>query len=158
MRLVCLAKIVDHQVRLEADLRDPSGEGGCVRFAHHLHPRESARVSGRRFWDHPAELSCRLLQWRTSLQPGPCNIWHQPRGWGRLSHVLRQFLCAGLVQRFVRSKWSEDIITHYFVLLHVYRLNSLSRKCCCFLLCKGHYIRRPFFPIDQWNRFTGAKF
>ena len=38
MDLVCLAKIVDHQVLLEADLRDPSREGSSVRFAHHLHP------------------------------------------------------------------------------------------------------------------------
>ena len=38
---------VDHQVLLEADLRDPSSEGGRLRLAHHLHPGEAACGSGR---------------------------------------------------------------------------------------------------------------
>ena len=68
MRLVCLAKIVDHQVRLEADLRDPSWEGSGVRFAHHLHPRAAADSSSRRYRDHSVQLLERLLQWRPPLQ------------------------------------------------------------------------------------------
>ena len=29
-------------MRLQTDIRDPSGEGGCVRIAHHLHPGKTA--------------------------------------------------------------------------------------------------------------------
>ena len=44
-----LARIMDNQVWFEAYLRDTSGKGGSVRFAHHLHPREA----GCRYGDHP---------------------------------------------------------------------------------------------------------
>ena len=43
---------MDQQVRLQTDLRDPSREGGCVCFANHLHPRETACGSGWRHGDH----------------------------------------------------------------------------------------------------------
>ena len=57
---------------LKTDLLDPSGEGGCVRFAHHLNPRESDRDSARRYWDQPGDLSRRLSQWRPLLQARHC--------------------------------------------------------------------------------------
>ena len=45
---------------LKTDLRDPFREGDCVRFAHHLHPWETAGGSGR-YGDYPVKLSRRLL-------------------------------------------------------------------------------------------------
>ena len=69
--LVGFSRVVDHQVRLEADLRDPSWEGGHVRFAHHLHPWEAAGGSGRRYGDHSVQVSQRLPQRGPSLRPRP---------------------------------------------------------------------------------------
>ena len=67
-----LARIMDNQVWFEAYLRDTSGKGGSVRFAHHLHPGKAACDSGWRYWDHPVRLSQWLSQRRPSLQPRPC--------------------------------------------------------------------------------------
>ena len=39
---VAVSRVVDHQMRIEADLRDPSWEGGCLRLAHYLNPGEAA--------------------------------------------------------------------------------------------------------------------
>ena len=113
-------RVVDRQVRLQTDIRDPSGEGSCVRVANHLHPRETARSSGRRYGDHPVQLSRRLSKWLPSLRPRPCKCWHQRRGWGRLSHVLCQFLGAGLVPRSVILEWSDNdksIIMYYYIII-----------------------------------------
>ena len=115
-------RVVDHQVRLQTDIRDPSGEGSCVRVANHLHPRETARSSGRRYGpgDHPVQLSRLLSKWLPSLRPWPCKCWHQRRGWGRLSHVLCQFLGAGLVPRSVILEWSDNdksIIMYYYIII-----------------------------------------
>ena len=41
-------------------------------------------------------------------------------GLGTVFHVLCQFLRAGLVSRSMRLKKSENVITHYHVLLHIY--------------------------------------
>ena len=72
LTLFCLARVVDRQMQLKTDLRVPSGEGGCVRFAHHLHPWETARGLGRRYRDHPGQLLRQLLQWHPLLQSRPC--------------------------------------------------------------------------------------
>ena len=58
-----LARTMDNQVRFEAHARYPSGKGGSVRFAHHLHPHEAARGSGWRYGSHPVRLS----QWPPPL-------------------------------------------------------------------------------------------
>ena len=71
LTLSCLAIVVDRQMLLRTDLRDP-WEGGCVRIAHYLHPAETARGLGRRYGDHPVQLSRWLPQWCPSLQSRPC--------------------------------------------------------------------------------------
>ena len=155
LTLFCSDRVVDRQVRLQTDIRDPSGEGSCVRVANHLHPRGTARSSGRRYGDHPVQLSRRLSKRLASLRPRPCKCWHQRRGWGRLPHVLCHFLGAGLVLRSVRLKWSGDIITHYYALLHIYLWHSLNRKHCRFPLCKWDYIHSTFYSnwaMEQIHR------
>ena len=44
---VAVIRVVDHQMQIEADLRDPSCEGGCLRLAHYLNLGEAACGSGR---------------------------------------------------------------------------------------------------------------
>ena len=59
---VVLARVMDHQVLLKAQLRDPAWEEGCLRsatFAYRIRPREAACGSGRIYRDHPVWL---LLQ------------------------------------------------------------------------------------------------
>ena len=130
LTLCCWVRVMDHKVRLEIDLQDPSRKGSCVRFAHHLHPRETASGSGRRYGNNPVPVSRRLSQRSPSLQPWPCKGRHQRWGWGWLSHVLCQFLGAGLVPRSLREDWSEPkeryceflviIITYYYILKQNY--------------------------------------
>ena len=45
-----LARIMDNQMWFKPYLRDTSGKGGSVRFAHHLHPGKAACDSGWRYW------------------------------------------------------------------------------------------------------------
>ena len=45
--LLAVSRVVDHQMWIEADLRDPSWEGSCLRLAHYLNPGEAACGSGR---------------------------------------------------------------------------------------------------------------
>ena len=59
---VVLSRVMDHRLLLEAHLRDTSWKGGCVRSTHHIHPWESARVSGSRYGDHTVRLPQRLPQ------------------------------------------------------------------------------------------------
>ena len=86
-----LARIMDNQVWFEAYLRDTSGKGGSVRFAHHLHPREA----GCRYGDHP-------FGYRNGCRNGAHRYNHDlasadsSRGAG---DVLCEFLGAGLVLR-----------------------------------------------------------
>ena len=111
--LCCLA-FNDCKMLLKTDLQDPCGRGGCVCFAHHLHTRGSACGSGKRYRDHPVEIS-RLLSHR-------CHCYTNDlakAGWGRLSQVLCQFLGSGLVKRSTRLKRIEDVITHDYILLHI---------------------------------------
>ena len=44
---VAVSRVVYHQMRIEADLRDPSWEGSRLRLAHNLNPGEAACGSGR---------------------------------------------------------------------------------------------------------------
>ena len=109
---------------LEADLRDPSWEGGYVCFTHHIHPWEAASGSGRRYGNHPVQLSQRLPQWCTSLRPWPCQGGLQPRGRWRMPHVLREFVGNRLVPRPVKLNEEryaiicEYIITYYYILYY----------------------------------------
>ena len=43
---VAVSRVVDHQMRIEADLRDSSWEGVCLRPAHYFNPGEAACGSG----------------------------------------------------------------------------------------------------------------
>ena len=73
----------------------------------------------------------------------------------RLPHVPFRFLCAGLVQRSMRLKWSDDVITHYYVVVHIYGQHSFKRKYCFFPSCKWEYIHITFFPnwgMEQIHR------
>ena len=45
--VVSRVTVVDHQMSIEADLRDPSWEGGCLSLAHYLNPGEAVCGSGR---------------------------------------------------------------------------------------------------------------
>ena len=44
---IAVSRVVDHQMLIEADLRDPSWEEGCLSLAHYLNPGEAAGCSGR---------------------------------------------------------------------------------------------------------------
>ena len=41
MSLLHLARVVDHQMRLQIDLQTPSRKESCVRFAHHVDPEDA---------------------------------------------------------------------------------------------------------------------
>ena len=121
------AIIMVNQVWFEAHLRDTSGKGGSVRFAHHLDsdPQKAACGLGWRYGYHPVRLLQWLSQRRPSLQPRPRQRWFKPRGWRRLPDVLCEFLGAGLVPRPVKCNKVFDcrtfVITHYcefIILLH----------------------------------------
>ena len=171
LTLCCWVRVMDHKVRLKTELRDPSRKGSCVRFAHHLHPRETAGGSGRRYGDHPVPVSRRLSQRSTSLQPWPGKGRHQWWGWGRLSHVLCQFLGAGLVPRSLKEHWRAEryhefwvtIITYYYILIHSYYylllqihyyiiITSLLHiitiaHCCYYVLLLVHFYLLLHWPI-----------
>ena len=172
LTLCCWVRVMDHKVLLEIDLRDPSRKGSCVRFAHHLHPRETAGGSGRRYGDHPVPVSRRLSQRSPSLQPWPCKGRHQRWGWGWLSHVLCQFLGAGLVPRSLKEHWRAEryyeflvtIITYYYILIHSYYylllqihyyiiITSLLHHYynCSLLLLR--VITYPFLPVITWIHY-----
>ena len=44
MNLLHLARVVDHQMRLQIDLQTPSRKANCVRFAHHVSTGEAACI------------------------------------------------------------------------------------------------------------------
>jgi len=54
--MLCVARVVDHQMRLQIDLRTPSRKASCVRFAHHINTGEAACSSGRRYRDHSVQV------------------------------------------------------------------------------------------------------
>ena len=39
---VVVSRVLDHQMSIEADLQDPSWEGGCLCLAHYLNLGEAA--------------------------------------------------------------------------------------------------------------------
>jgi hypothetical protein len=60
-------RVVDHQVRLEVDLRDPTWKGGCIRSANSIYPWEAAGDQGWRYGNNPVQLSQRLQKRSPSL-------------------------------------------------------------------------------------------
>ena len=135
LTLFCLARVVDRQVRLKTDLWDPSCEGGCVRFAHHLHPGETARGSGRRYRTIPF-----------SYRDGCCNGAH------RYNQDLAKADtspgagdgCSGPAIREIEMKWGR-----YYTLLRITTYLPIARimkEVLSFQLCKWDYISRTFFP------------
>ena len=97
-----LARTLDKQVLIEANLQDTSWKGGSVHFAHQVCVTIYIYIycQGWRHWDHPGwrlqgpwlSQRCPLLQ----PQPGHCRqCWF--RQWGRrlLPKVICEFLGSG---------------------------------------------------------------
>ena len=122
-----LARIMDNQVWFEAYLRDTSGKGGSVRFAHHLHPGKAACDSGWRYWDHPVRLSQWLSQRRPSLQPRPCQCWFKQRSWRCTLWIPGRWAgpATAEVQWSVACDSQTIVITHCYILYYIIVSTSL---------------------------------
>ena len=105
---------MDNQVLFEAHLRDTTGKGGSVRFAHHIHPHEA--LAG--------DTGTIPFRCRSGCRNGAHRYNHElasadsSRG---LPNVLREFLGAGLVPRPLKCNEVQRMIvfTYYFTLLHI---------------------------------------
>ena len=101
-------RVMDHQVRVQFDLRETSWEGSCVRVAiTSILGRLLVRAGDTGTIPFSYRDGCRNGAHRydhnlanADTSGGPPAV--QRRGWGRLSHVLCQFLGAGLVPRSVK--------------------------------------------------------
>ena len=121
-----LSRIMDNQVRFETHLRDTSGEGGRVCFAHQLHPREMREPSR-----HGSAIAVAAS---TAPIATTTTLLIQAEGLETASRcikvVLREFPGAGLVQRPMKCnkvrpmkcnkvKRVTLVIAHYYTLYYI---------------------------------------